>query len=78
MKILFEVGAKHQCYETHSTDLTWYVWGAMKTTSHKLAFIVCLAPTSKGDFMEKFRRLVVTKLNNYFIPFIAFYFIFEF
>ena len=50
----------------------------MKTTSRKLAYIVCLAPTLKSDFMEKYRRLVVTKLDNYFMPFSAFYFVFEF
>ena len=50
----------------------------MKTTSRKLAYIVCVAPTSKSDFMEKFRRLVATNFHNYFIPFSAFYLIFEF
>ena len=50
----------------------------MKTSLRKVDYIVCLAPTSKGDFMGKFRCLVLTKLDNYFIPLSAFDLIFEF
>ena len=69
MKSLLEVGAKHIHYMNRARRIVWRV---MKKTSRKLTYIVSLAPTSKSDFMEKFSRLVVTKLDIYFIPFSAF------
>ena len=55
-------------------DRTYYIWRVMKTKSHTLACRVCLAPTSKNGFLKKLRRLVVTKLDNYFILCSAFYY----
>ena len=76
MKSLFEVCSKHIHFmnRTRRTLLSRF-GGLASTTSRKLAYIVCLAPILKSDFKEKFRRLVVTKLDNYFTPFSAFYFI---
>ena len=72
MKSLFDVGAKH-IHFMNRTRLIVRLAGNEENSSRKLAYIDCFAPTLKSDFMYKFRRLVVTKLDNYFIPFSEFH-----